>query len=293
MASCQKDDNDTIFSDENFAKSTVNFVPENQIISIASKIRFPLEGGFNTANHSSSRIKTINKEIENILKVPDQTGEVALYIINYKDSGFIIISADNRINPVRAFSLKDKFPVDTETLPNGLIGWLSESSYMIGEIRTLDKDQTETILQTWDQSEIQASIMLIDPDDGNHCEDQSTYVGPYLTTEWGQWGGYNDFSPNLGCAYTQGKAPSGCVATAMAQVMKYHEYPYNYNWEAMPNNIGSTETSILMKDIGDAVGMTWGCDGSGASMSAATSGYANVFNYKSAHLASFNHETVK
>ena len=42
-------------------------------------------------------------------------------------------------------------------------------------------------------------------------------VLPMLKSEWGQGSPYNDL-----CPYGY---PSGCVATAMAQIMYYHEYP--------------------------------------------------------------------
>lgn len=46
-------------------------------------------------------------------------------------------------------------------------------------------------------------------------------VQPMLKTEWGQGTPYNDLCPN---GY-----PSGCVATAMSQIMYYHEYPIHGN----------------------------------------------------------------
>ena len=42
-------------------------------------------------------------------------------------------------------------------------------------------------------------------------------VGPLLTTTWNQWGPYNNLCPQ-GC-------PSGCVPTAVAQIMNYWKWP--------------------------------------------------------------------
>lgn len=42
-------------------------------------------------------------------------------------------------------------------------------------------------------------------------------VSPLLATQWGQGSPFNDLCPN--------NYPSGCVATAMAQIMNYHQFP--------------------------------------------------------------------
>lgn len=67
----------------------------------------------------------------------------------------------------------------------------------------------------------------------------------------------------------------------MAQVMKYHEYPNDYNWDNMPNTEGTTSTSILMRDIGDAVDMDFGCYGSGAEGNTIAPALKNNFDYSS------------
>jgi len=215
-----------------------------------------------------------------------------------------MISADNRINRIRAYSLTDKFPIESDELPSGLLGWLVESSDMISQIRVLNEKQTEKIAKTWNQEEIQKIIQqentnnykrlqAKEPIDNNNCKNRYTTVGPLLSTIWGQWGAYNDLAPNLGCS-GDGRALTGCVATAMAQVMKFHEYPNNYNWGNIPNSWGTMETARLMRDVGDAVGMDWGCDGSSADTEEETaSSFRNDFGYSSASYAGFNRETVK
>ena len=52
-------------------------------------------------------------------------------------------------------------------------------------------------------------------------------VGPLLSTKWHQNSPFNAKCPN------QSKA--GCVAIAMAQIMKFHEHPKTYNWNNMPD----------------------------------------------------------
>ncbi|MCR5413340.1 MAG: C10 family peptidase, partial [Kiritimatiellae bacterium] len=53
-------------------------------------------------------------------------------------------------------------------------------------------------------------------------------VEPFLKSQWSQFQPYNDFSPvytNIVTSQQQGRLYCGCVATAVAQVMKYWEWP--------------------------------------------------------------------
>ncbi len=89
-------------------------------------------------------------------------------------------------------------------------------------------------------------------------------IPPLLQTSWGQACGYNDYAPPCQYGYC-GKMLTGCVATAMAQYLKFYRFPSNYNYSLMPNNIGAPETARLMRDLGNLVYMNYGCNGSGAS----------------------------
>ena len=251
------------------------------------------------------------KEIEKVLAVPDNNGNPSYYIVNYKDDGFIMISADNRINPIRAYSLTEKFPMESEELPSGLLGWMAESSEMISEIRALDEEQTQSVAKAWDPCEIQKTIRRIDPDDdcggngGGGCENQYTTVGPLLQSTWGQGCGFNDFMPSLNCSNLPcGKAYAGCVPIAIAQIMKYHNYPTSYNWSNMPNNYGTTTTASLIKDIHDAItinifgneypAVNYDCDGTGVSSDYNTASvFTHKFGYSAANQGGYNRETVK
>ncbi len=53
---------------------------------------------------------------------------------------------------------------------------------------------------------------------------ESTVVSPLLTTKWGQSSPYNNYAPALKL-YDLQKAPAGCVAIAMAQIMNFNKYP--------------------------------------------------------------------
>ncbi|MBP5321622.1 MAG: C10 family peptidase [Kiritimatiellae bacterium] len=126
--------------------------------------------------------------------------------------------------------------------------------------------------------------------------------------------------------YTPHNYPCGCVATAMAQVMRYHEYPSGYvtpktfgcgvdddyieltmkggiyNWDNMPltpsgegNSDSSSRASIgkLTYDCGVSVGMNYANSGSGAYMDEVPDALMHVFGYASAQYGYwFNESTL-
>lgn len=108
-------------------------------------------------------------------------------------------------------------------------------------------------------------------------------VKPLLTTTWGQGSPYNYFCPTL----NERKLITGCVATAMAQIMKYYAWPTQgmgectaeihnldivytkitlgdeYCWDKMKDDYGRTaklkvsEVACLMRDVGHAVNVRY------------------------------------
>lgn len=129
-------------------------------------------------------------------------------------------------------------------------------------------------------------------------------VGPFLPTTWGQGERYNDELTSLQCEnYLNGRPPTGCVATAMAQIMRYWQHPSTYNWSIMPSyankymssTTGTLEIAKLMKDIGTSVNMTYDCNqGSTSSLPYARSAFVNTFSYSSsASIINYDSSTIE
>ncbi len=85
---------------------------------------------------------------------------------------------------------------------------------------------------------------------------------------------------------------AGCVAVAMGQIMKYHDYPptgfqdTRYDWQNMPDSLcfDSTPEQIdaigtLLYHCGVTVGMNYGYDGSGADHVKVSPAFKNYFYY--------------
>lgn len=117
--------------------------------------------------------------------------------------------------------------------------------------------------------------------------------GSYLGTNWQQGACFNALCPSGGsCTLTQ----AGCVAIAMAQVMKYHEYPsafftHTYKYAGMHPINGTSDSALLIADAGFAVSMNYGCSSSWSWFSNIAPAL-NGFGYTSAVGASYNFDVI-
>ena len=137
------------------------------------------------------------------------------------------------------------------------------------------------------------------------------YVEPLLQTTWSQREPYNNLCPKTSSGSDY---PSGCVATALSQIMKYHAYPTNgigekqysfkpadgvgellyanfgattYEWDKMLDNYVSGSYSdeeanavaTIMLHCGVSVEMNYTTSGSGAYSSEACNGLVKFFGY--------------
>ncbi len=284
--SCNEDEkldlNESIIQSE-------NFVTIGEVTDICSVIEYPT-----TVKNSKKEI--INRNIKSITEISDELGNIVYYIINYENGGFVIISADNRLNPFLAYSESNTFTVDTSKYPLGLVDWLDNTKNKVREVRRSNTGQRPDVKHRWDVLLGRIAPLPGDEDgDGevDPCQDIHVHVEPLLSTQWWQRGGFNDLAPDYGCDVdADGQTLAGCVAVAMAQVMRYYEFPSNYNWDDMPNLIGTNETAQLMRDIGDAVDMNWGCSSSGAEPTAIVPALKEDFGYSMANYSNYNRNTV-
>lgn len=230
------------------------------------------------------------KKVKGTETFEDTDGEPAFFIVQFEPDGFVIVSGNKEITPILAFSENGFFSVNSQNV--GLTEWLEFRKVKSKLLKDDKKNKIpKKVKEQWDA--------LPPPP---HEEDETVsggtvaeQMGPYLTTNWGQGNGYNDQVPFMSCASpTNGHAPTGCVATATAQIMRYWQHPTTYSWTSMPNNSGSSETARLMSDIGDEIDMDYACGGSGAYTSDARDALVNDFSYSStASYIDYNTDLVR
>ena len=190
-----------------------------------------------------------------------EKGETLLYVFNF-ENGFVLVSADDAITPILGFSLKNKYHENNQ--PDAVIDLLEHyKNQIINAIKNKLESTTETSSQ-WST--------FLNQEDTRAVADCRIWpkffvVNPLLTTTWAQSLAYNNKCPEddrVEPAYGH-HVPAGCQALAMAQVMKYWNYPTNgngiysyndpmtfpdaygiqsanfgnttYNWSEMPNSL--------------------------------------------------------
>ena len=204
------------------------------------------------SNMSPHGTRSANVELTRAVTGVADGNDAAIYVFN-SDNSFVIISADDRTPAVLGYS--DNGAYDMKKAPDGLkamLGWLQAS------VRNYSTTRGEVLIHD--------------------------AIKPLMTTKWNQHSPYN-----LLCPYDEvNDAPSvtGCVATAMAQIMKYHEYPSAYNWSLMKDEYDSgdesdaaQEVAKVMKDAGESVYMEYSANGSFAKDDCVSEVLRNVFGY--------------
>jgi Peptidase C10 family/Spi protease inhibitor len=253
-----------------------NFVSKELAVTVANNF---LQKINEDKNNQTNRL-VVEKTILETLTFETMNDENAFYAVNYIEGGFVVVSADNRVSPIRAYSDEGAFSENIAEMPDPVVTWLEEEKKVIETLQTSVEAPKAAIQYEW-------NYLLNVIGNPGVCQNILIQKGPLLKTRWGQWSGYNNLIP-FNCSNTSGKVPTGCVATAMAQVMKFHEYPTNYNWSTMPNNFGTTSTQWLMWDIGVNIGMNYTCDGSGAQSYNIPSTFINTFGYSNSIFGVYN-----
>jgi len=235
---------------------------------------YKVTSGYSGKNALNASLKLTRSETD---------GTIDFYVFDISPGkGFVIVSADDQVAPVIAYSTESNFNISTKG--KGVQNWMNNAAAHIYRGIQRHTIANAAITEQWSaykQGRKPATI-------------KSAGVAPLLTTLWDQEPFYNQLCPYNNA--DQMRAVTGCAATAMAQIMKYWNYPAQgtgsygyydgapvypftygdqyanfgattYNWAAMPNSIDTTNLAVatLMYHCGVAVGMSYGDDNQGGS----------------------------
>ena len=191
-------------------------------------------------------------------KVMDNTSDAYYMFRNKEDNRLVVISGDQRMQSILGYTDN---AIEDNMMPDGL-----------AELLTTYKRQ----------------YAALSPDCQTECKSNLNKGERLLKTpDWGQWAPFNLRTP---LSY-----PTGCAATAMSIVMRYHQWPVmgqgskthiwkdsvmtadfehtRYDWDNMPMSYDSYTTaqaeavSLLMRHAGIAVEMYYAAESSGARQS--------------------------
>ena len=240
------------------------------------------------AKHHSGLSKSADEAVLSYT-LRGSNGMATMYAFNV-GNGFVIIAADDCARPVLAYS--DESAFDYENGPENMKWFLGEISEGIAQAVQSGSHASADIAAQWKQLE----------NYGNTTRGSNVpVVGPLIQTKWNQEPLYNRYCPP--------GTPTGCVATAMAQIMNYWNHPAQgtgshsyvhpvygtqsanfgettYNWDIMPLTLSNQSTeeeidavAILSYHCGVAVDMDYATDGSGAQSPEVPGDMAAYFSY--------------
>ena len=141
-------------------------------------------------------------------RVKSVSGEVPAYYVfpNGEVKGFTVVSGDDRLPEVVGYS--DKGTYDEENLPSNYVGFMKAYEEMVGQL---------------DNGDSRASASIAEAKALRSSGYQQPTVAPLLgSIQWDQIIPYNKMCPMYN---STDRSVTGCVATAMAQVMMYYQYP--------------------------------------------------------------------
>lgn len=217
----------------------------------------------------------------------DKTNNAPYYAFNL-EQGYVIVSGDDEMTELVGYTENGFF--DAENVPPQMQLWLDGYAEYVAAVQS-GKAKARKILLS---------------------DSPSVVVEPLVTTKWNQDAPFNNFAPE----YTDDnnntqRCATGCAATAMAQIMKFHNWPeqgvghysyehqsfgtissnfseHVYDWTNMIDrynngeysNVQADAVALLMKDCGVSLNMNYG-PVSGASIYSYTPAFKNYFRYSS------------
>lgn len=217
----------------------------------------------------------------------DKTNNAPYYAFNL-EQGYVIVSGDDEMTELVGYAENGFF--DAENVPPQMQLWLDGYAEYVAAVQSRKAKARKILLS----------------------DSPSVVVEPLVTTKWNQDAPFNNFAPE----YTDDnnntqRCATGCAATAMAQIMKFHNWPeqgvghysyehqsfgtissnfseHVYDWTNMIDrynngeysNVQADAVALLMKDCGVSLNMNYG-PVSGASIYSYTPAFKNYFRYSS------------
>ena len=207
----------------------------------------------------------------------------AFYVYGRSNGGYVLVAGDDVARPILGYSDRGSFPSEAE-MPDNMKDLLKLYALEIGYARAQGWEPDAATRQLW--ANPGASTKASNP--------------VLLTTAtWNQWAPFNNLCPRVDGQ----ECPCGCVATAIAIIMRYHKWPaqgtgtipgygfgwdyytqdyryhvdavplgHTYEWDKMQMDYSGSysqeagqQVAQLIRDIGVMCQMNYAPDGSGAS----------------------------
>ena len=180
---------------------------------------------------------TIDQKAMTKARKQGSKGEITLsqqsyYVFpNANSKGFTIVSGDDRLPEIVGYSSQGSY--DENNLPEGFVSFMKAYQNLYNKVNLGDAEALKNLaeIKAWRNKK-------------NASAASTSAVAPLLgNIEWDQTSPYNNMCPKYDSVHV---AATGCVATAMAQVMAYYKYPkqlkadipgYVNRWNGIPMEI--------------------------------------------------------
>jgi hypothetical protein len=249
------------------------------------------------AGEKSARLAAVEKRHvyylvseQDLVDTDPGQGTVLAYVVEYKPKGFVVVSGDDELDPIVVFSVESGFRWDQ---PERNFFRYFLGTTMTQSFNCIAKDAQQgvepEVHPNWERLRVKMARELILQEAAHEEPVGSVYV-LWDTALWDQCWPYNE-RVRVVHGLTTDCIPTGCVATALAIKLRFHEWPLTgtsdhsyddtwdniqhnnhnvnyanqtYNWDNMPTGdlmMANADVADLMYHCGVGVesNYEWGC----------------------------------
>ena len=213
-----------------------------------------------------------------------------MYVVDLIPEGWILMSADQRVQPVLAFSLTGSYLIAEKNPENNQYLWINRYE---NEIKAIVSGKEMTRNDGWKG--------IFGSSYTNKGIAADIWVSSLIKVNWGQGNSWNRFCPP-DVNGPGGHTYVGCVAVAMSQAMSVFKIPVNgygthsyfatgygtqfadfgattYKWDSMSLSLPDKYNALLLYHCAVSVNMEFGADGSASQTLSASAALKNYFYY--------------
>jgi hypothetical protein len=267
---------------------------------------------------------SLGKAISEVHTFRDTAGTDLYHVVYLSPAGFAIVPADDLVEPIIAFSSEGAYDASEANPLGALVG--NDLPGRIARVRSSAQATTEksaelspsqaAALRKWERLQTSEPVM-----EYGLAAVSDVRVAPLIQSKWSQTTVSGNYCYNY---YTPNNYPSGCVATAMSQLLRFYQMPTTtvgtesftitvddvdrsealmggngtggaYNWSNMPlvPDGATTDTQRqaigrLLHDAGATVNMSYTSGGSGADTLETATALRTTFGYSNAVKGYYN-----
>ena len=207
----------------------------------------------------------LSNKIKSTKAVKNAAGETLYYVVHLDPSGFVILAADDTAEPIVAFSAAGSFDASSGSALAAMVN--RDMPRRMARARA-GAAAASSLKARHKWNAFLAGSPNPPPDaeeNGNIVVASQIWVAPFVQTLWNQQTDvslndacYNYYTPPYGTGDVNND-PCGCIATCMAQVMYYFQFPntgVGTNSFTVSNN-GTTQTNRLLGGNGSGGVYQW------------------------------------